>query len=263
MKRPSLRFLLALALAPAVVAAGPNPATVSAAKAQLQQGVNANKVEVILAARGAFEQLAAAEPRVALLPYWVAVADWRVTAMLQRGNPKLAKATCDHGLAAVERALALEPKLAEGLALKAGLLGLSLGFRDAGDLMSVGMAMEGLYQRAAALDSLSPTVRFLEGLNTLYKPPFVGGGAERALPKLRRAIDAYARQRPAGPLTPDWGHDDACLWAGRAALQAGDPATARALYDQALAANPDNGWVKSSLIPEADSVLAKASKAGR
>jgi tetratricopeptide (TPR) repeat protein len=262
----ALPLALALGLAfagpPVSAAAAPDPAAVSAARAQLQQGVNQNKVETILGARGRFEALAAAEPKVALLPYWIAVADWRVTGMLQRSNPRLARATCDHGLAALERALALEPRLAEAIALKGGLLGLSLGLPGAPDMMSVGMQMEGLYERAVTLDSLSPTVRFLEGLNTLHKPAFVGGGADKALPRLQRAIAAYDRHVVRDPLTPDWGHDDACLWAGRAALQAGDPAAAGAFYDQALKANPDNGWVRSSLIPEADSLLA-ARKASR
>jgi len=247
---------LALVLTAGVTFAAPDPAAVTAAKTNLQNAVNANQIDAILGARADFEALATADPKIALLPYWTAVADWRVTAMLQQKNAKVAKAACDHGLAALDRALALDSKLADAIALRASLMGLSLGLPNPPDFMSTGMQMEKLYQRAAALDSLSPTVRFLEGLNTLYKPPFVGGGPEKALPKLKRAMAAYERQKTNGPLTPDWGHDDACLWAGRAALKIGDAETARALYEQALAANPDNGRVRSSLIPEADSVLA-------
>lgn len=256
-------LLLLLLAVPAVALAAPDPAAVYAAKTRLQSGVNENRIDEILGARADFEKLAAADAKITLLPYWVAVADWRVTAMLQRSNPKLAKATCDHGLAALDRALALDARLADAVALRAGLLGLSLGLPGAPDLMSTGMTMENLFQRAAALDSLSPTVRFLDGLNTFYKPAFVGGGPDRALPKLRRAIVAYQQQRPSDPLTPDWGHDDACLWAGRAALKLGDAPGAKALYEQALGANPDNGWVRSSLIPEVDSVLAARAGAAR
>jgi tetratricopeptide (TPR) repeat protein len=241
---------------PAGVAA--DPQTAASAKASLQRAVDAGRIEGVLTARAAFEALETADPKSPWPPYWVALADWRAVPMLQmRGNDKLAKATADHGLAAIERALGRRPHEPEALALQAGLLGLTLPFRDSGDLMSLGMQMQALYDEAAAGDSANPRVRFFEALNTMHKPRFVGGGAERALPRFIAAAAAFEHARTTDPLAPDWGRDDILLWAGRAALAAGDPKQAKALYERALAANPDNGWLTRTLIPQADSALAK------
>ena len=58
------------------------------------------------------------------------------------------------------------------------------------------------------------------------------------------------------PAAPDWGRDDVWTWAGRAAMKSGDSKGAVEAYRKALAANPNNGWVRHSLLPEAEKKVA-------
>ena len=67
---------------------------------------------------------------------------------------------------------------------------------------------------------------------------------------------AAAPARAGDPAAFDWGHDDAYVWAGRAAMKEKKYADAKAYYERALVANPANGWVRTQLLPQAEKQLA-------
>jgi tetratricopeptide (TPR) repeat protein len=246
-------------LAWAAPASSQDPAAVVAAKRLLQQGVDRGDVARVLEARARFQALASLEPRAALLHYWVAVADWRAVTLLLNGKDKdrdKAERHCKAGLAAAERAIELDPKMGGALAVQGGLLGLSLSFKSPVAMMTIGPQLDGVLGRAAGLAPDDPRVHLLDGINTLHKPAFVGGGPKPALAKFARAIERFAAETVTDSLAADWGRDDAHLWAGRAAMKLEDYAAAKRHFDDALAANPQNGWVRTALLPEAEKAIA-------
>ncbi len=242
---------------------------VAAAKQQLTAAVNAGDAKAIVAARGTFAALAAAEPNVPAFEYWTALAAWRAVPLLNSGDDKAqkeqAKKLCKDGIDRLGRVIEAQPKNADAIALKAGLQGLWLSF-DPGSMMTLGMQMEQAMSHARDLEPANPRVVVLAGLNTLHKPSFVGGGADKALDKFDESIALFekaapgvaaaAAQRAGDPAALDWGQDDACTWAGRAAMKEKKYAEAKAYYQRALTANPANGWVKTRLLPQAEKELA-------
>jgi tetratricopeptide (TPR) repeat protein len=242
--------LAALAIALPLAAA---PASQAEAERALQQGVNHTRLDEVLAARASFQTLANLEPRSAVLFYWIALADWRAVPLMmvskEPGQKDAARRRCDAGLTAIGRALALDPKSADALALEAGLLGLSTSFHSAADLMSIGTQTESDFDRARTLAPNNPRVFLIDGINTLHKPAFVGGGAKPAQAKFARAIECFAAQDSTAP-GPRWGADDAWAWAGRAALAVADTAGARRCFARALELNPDSRWVRAVLMPQ-------------
>ena len=253
------RILLPLALATLLVApahAATDPAAVKAAKQALQAAVDGGKVDGMLAARGQFDALSTNDPGNALLHYWVAACDWRVAPfMLGEENKAKGKRWVDDGIARAGKAYELDPKFGEALALRVGLMGLSLQF-DSSQMMKLGMQMEGDMNHAKELSPQNPRVALLEGINTLYKPAFVGGGAGQARTKFEKSAALFAAETVTDPAAPDWGKDDVWTWNGRAASKQGDDKAAVESYRKALAANPNNGWVKGKLLPEAEKKLA-------
>ncbi|MGH7726721.1 MAG: hypothetical protein ACREOU_14945 [Candidatus Eiseniibacteriota bacterium] len=227
---------------------------VRAAKGALQKAVNQGSPEGILAARNQFATLSAAEPSNAQLHYWVALADWRVVPILSGRNKdkKSAVRYCKDGLEECERALKADEKFAEALALKAGLQGLSISL-EMNSGMTMGMQMGMTMNRARDMAPKNPRILFLDGVNTLYTPEFVGGGSKKSLEKLEKAMELFAAEAaapaPADPLTPDWGRDDVYVWAGRAAVEGERYADAKTFYKKALEINPENGWVEHALLP--------------
>jgi tetratricopeptide (TPR) repeat protein len=234
-------------------------AQVAAAKKALQVAVNTGDVDGMLAARGQFDALSVAEPKNALLHYWVAVCDWRVAPLLMGDATKdQGKRWVAEGIARADQAYALVPKFVEALALRCGLQGMSIQL-DPSKAMPIGIQMGADLDHALSLAPNNPRVRLLDGISTLFKPGFVGGGAGNAIKALEKAQALYAAETVTDPAAPDWGKDDAFVWAGRAAVKAGDYKSAKGYYLKALAANPDNGWVKGSLLPAVEKQLgAKA-----
>jgi tetratricopeptide (TPR) repeat protein len=244
-----------------------DPAAVVAAKTALQSAVDRGEPSAMLAARAQFAALSASEPKSASLHYWVALATWRAVPLLadDKAKKEQARKLCKEAIERCEQALAIAPKHADAMALRAGLQGLWLSF-DPGAAMTLGMEMEQALARARELEPGNPRVALLDGVNTLHKPAFVGGGADKARARFDESIALYDRSAagttgPSGgggdPDVLAWGRDDACLWAGRAAMKEKDYAAARAYFQRALAVNPNNGWVKNSLLPAAEKQLAE------
>lgn len=247
--------LIALVLvAPAHAAVDPN--MVKAAKQSLQDAVNHGSVDGILAARGQFDALSTTDPTNPVLHYWVAACDWRVTPLLMDdANKAKGKRWVDEGIARASKAYELDPKFAEALALRCGLMGLSLQF-DSSQMMKLGIQMGADMDHAVGMAPSNPRVALLDGINTLYKPAFVGGGAGQARKRFEKAASLFATEKAADASAPDWGRDDVWTWNGRAAMKEGDTKSAVDSYRKALAANPNNGWVRMSLLPEAEKKLA-------
>jgi tetratricopeptide (TPR) repeat protein len=261
MRRFVLPLLATLALAAPALAGAPDETP--ALKCLLQHGVDHADLGEVMQARARFALLARLAPNAALPPYWTAVADWRATAMLLNGphpDRKRARLQCDAGIAAATRAFELDPRFGEALALKASLVGMSAVFFAPDALMQLGAQMEADLSRAVTLSGDDPRVSLFEGIHALHKPEFVGGGPRVALGKLTRAIEQFAGERSGDPAAPDWGRDDACLWAGRAAMKLGDPAGAVRYFTAALEANPENAWVRATLLPEAQRAAADSAR---
>lgn len=60
-------------------------------------------------------------------------------------------------------------------------------------------------ERALELKPENPRIYYLEGETALYKPAFMGGGAEAALPMLEKSLHLFQEFVPPHDLYPHWG----------------------------------------------------------
>ncbi len=246
-----LALLAALFVSPLAHAADPTP--IEAATVALAQATY-DTPEAIVKARAQIAGLQAVDPKSAELHYWVALADYRLVPRLMSKDKKEAGRYIKDGIEHLDQSLKLHPKFADAIALRAGMQGLSVAI-DPSRGMMLGMEMEEAYGRALGMEPLNPRVLLLQGINTLNKPKFVGGGADKALVTFLKAIELFAAETP-GDI--HWGHDEAYAWAGRAAAKLDKTADARAFYQKALAINPANHWVEHVLLPALDKEKAKS-----
>jgi tetratricopeptide (TPR) repeat protein len=251
----SLALLIA-SLPSAALAA--DPAAITAAKRGLQSAVNHGDADAVVKARARFAALSAAEPRSAELHLWLALADWRSLPLVARADKAKAEKLGLDGIAQCDQALAVDAKSADALALKGGLQGMLISFQP-GNMMTLGPEAMANTDRALGLSPDNPRVWLLDGISTLNKPAQFGGGPELAAPKFKRAQVLFAAADSAGTDSSrfDFGHDDAWVWGGRAAMAQKDYPTAKAQYEKALALNPGNGWVRTSLLPEVNAAMVK------
>jgi tetratricopeptide (TPR) repeat protein len=249
----------ALACAIAAPSSAADAARIVSAKRALERGVYAKTPEALIKARAEFEAMSASEPKSATLHYWIAVADWRLVPRLAEKKAQAQRYLKD-GLAQADQALKLDSKLAEALAIRASLQGLSIQF-DPSVTMSLGAEMEMTMHRALEMAPDNPRIHLLDAIGTLHKPEFVGGGADKALAKFKRALELFEAKSPSDSTAPAWGHEDALIWAGRSAVGLKDFEAARGFYDRALTLNPRNGWVRYTLLPELEKAVAAADSA--
>jgi tetratricopeptide (TPR) repeat protein len=230
---------------------GDDPAAVAAARRDLQSAVNHGDAGALLAVRGKLAAQAVADPGSSRLQLWIATAAWRAVPILMSKDAKQAERLGDDALDRLEKVLVADPKNAEALALKGGLQGLLISLKpDA--MMTLGPQSGANLARAASLQPGNPRVHLLNGVGVMHTPPNFGGGPEPALKEFLRAQELFAQESVSDSTAPDWGRDDAFLWAGRAQMALKDTVAARASFRAALKANPDNGWVKHGLLPEAE-----------
>lgn len=255
----TLALTATLALGLASTASAFDRDAVSKARVDLQAAVNPSDLGQLIAVRARFAAMAAAEPDEPRLHVWVAAATWRALALQMSKDKAAAERLGDDALDHLEKALAKNPKDAEALALKGGLQGMLISVKP-NAMMTLGPQSGANLARALALESGNPRVHLLLGIGNLHKPVQFGGGPALALESFLKAEELFAKEAVTDPTAPDWGHDDAYLWEGRARMETGEYAAARTAFQHALEVNPDNGWVRTRLLPEAEKALAAKEK---
>jgi hypothetical protein len=63
-------------------------------------------------------------------------------------------------------------------------------------------------ERAEELNPANPRIYYLEAKTTMYKPAFMGGGAEAALPLLTKSLQCFRNIKLPFDLYPHWGEED-------------------------------------------------------
>jgi len=142
-------------------------------------------------------------------------------------------------------------KAVEAMSLLSGVMGMRIGLDEALG-MRLGAQSGRFLAKAEALAPENPRVFLQDGISKYNTPKMWGGSLPKAEVALRKAVAIFAGQ-PADSPWPDWGYMDALAWLGQALADQGKIDEARAVYQQALAVDPDMGWIRHQLLPALDS----------
>jgi tetratricopeptide (TPR) repeat protein len=141
------------------------------------------------------------------------------------------------------------------MTLASGIMGMRIGLE--GSLgMSLGSKSGGLLARAARLAPDNPRVHLQQGISSFNTPEMWGGSKKDAEAALRTAVSLFAGQSDAAAW-PDWGYLDALAWLGQTLTSLDKIDEARAVYQQALAIDPEMGWIRYDLLPGLDAAQEK------
>jgi tetratricopeptide (TPR) repeat protein len=181
------------------------------------------------------------------LRYAIAYAVFR-TVNLPDVADKERKDLLDDALTQLQQVVKRNPKDAEAHALLGTIYGLQIAESPMVRGMTLGPRASGALARAAEIDGGNPRVLLLQGVSAYNTPAMFGGGMDKAEQLLRRSLERFAVE-PRDKPWPNWGRFDAHVWLGRALLERGDRAGARAEYDKAREVAPNSGWLRYVLIP--------------
>jgi tetratricopeptide (TPR) repeat protein len=197
------------------------------------------------------EAALAADPQNPALLYERAFAHYGAAIVLRPTNNK------DAMLAEFNQAIALlgrvtgAPWEAEADALHGTILGELITLKGGMSGMTLGPKASQLLTRAAKASPNNPRVLLFRGIGRLNTPAMFGGDSAEGMKLLQQSVDGFAKADASAP-GPQWGRANALTWLGIAKQRAGDANAARAAWMQALALEPENSWVKLTLLPSLD-----------
>lgn len=265
--------ILTLTLALATVAAqAPAPAADSARRPRLDDasslgpraGVSSDLIERLERARlvGDREELTACREQLAArleansrdtgARYTLAYIDWR---LVHLPGTEDRDALLERAQQALELNVEQSPDDVESRALLSAVLGERIGEMPIRGMV-LGPQADAHMRRAADVAPDNPRVVLQQGVGALFKPAMFGGSVERAEERLRRARALFAEQPEDAPW-PSWGRVDALGWLGHALVRQERYDEARAVYEQALALEPNAAFITEFLLPELEAAEAE------
>jgi tetratricopeptide (TPR) repeat protein len=191
------------------------------------------------------------------LRYTLAYVEWRLAHLPGGGD---ADDLLESAQEALEANVEADPGDIESRALLAGILGERIGRAPIRGLV-LGRRADAHLRLAVEAAPDNPRVVLQQGVAALFEPSMFGGSVEEAERRLRRAAALFARQ-PEEASWPNWGRIDALGWLGQALVRQGRRAEARAVYEQALALEPEAVFIRRHLLPQLDGEAASPGPRG-
>ncbi len=223
----------------------------------LQQGINENNLDAMYTARATFERALADKNLSAWGHYYIALTDYRIANYLLVQGKKYKDRASKHLKEAAEHLEEAEDITredaktiaAEAYSLLSSVYGRQIGLSGIKG-MFLGPKSGNLLKKAEQLAPDNPRVVLSAAISAFNTPQMWGGSKERAIEGFQRAAELFAREKPADPIHPVWGHSETYAWLGIAYMDRDEENSARAAFEKALEIDPDNGWVKYGLLPK-------------
>lgn len=253
MKRHARLTFLFLTFALAMVATRAPAASLPDALIQrIERAQLVGDREELMASRERLATRLKSDPHDAEARYALAYVDWR---LVHVPGTEDRDALLERAQRALEVNLEQNPEDVESRALLSGVLGQRIGEMPIRGMV-MGPRAGSHLRRAAEAAPDNPRVVLQQGISALFTPSMFGGSVEKAEERLRRARVLFAQQPDESPW-PNWGHIDALGWLGHTLARQERYDEARAVYEQALALEPDAAFITHFLLPELEAEESK------
>ena len=241
---------VAVAQAPAGVASvSPAMRMLDSARSVLARSTAIGDVPGMKHAQALLSRATAAQPNDAWLLHYLGYALYK-EATLSFGMGR------DNYLPILERAdsvlqlAARHGAIAETHALRSSVLGMMIGSNPIKG-MTLGPKSNDQMERALELGPDNPRVWMIRGIGAFNTPGIFGGGMDKAETYLKKSIALFGSDKPQHP-APAWGANEAHAWLGQVYAREDKMDLARAEYMKALTIEPNDQWVRMSLLPALD-----------
>lgn len=218
----------------------------------IRNGLNNWNEKDLLQGRALFERALSQGEDNYLVHYYLGYADYRLAIFYKEKDKK--NQYLEDGIDHLKKSIELKGDFSDSHALLSSIygskisinpiLGMTLGPKSG---MEVSMAIK--------CDSSNPRAYLVRGISKYHTPPIWGGGVDKAVESLLKAISLYDSIPPPDSLMPDWGWDEAYAWLGLCYMKKEDYVGAKLQFEKALEINPENRWVKYELLKEVEKKL--------
>lgn len=220
------------------------------AKTQLQHGYDTWDINELQKSLAHFNRLFGMERETWLVHYYIGLNHYRLGTMyMEQDDKDKAGQHWDEAIDHLKVCQNLNESFPESYALTASCMGNKISLAP-WKAMILGPKSGVEMEKALKYGPDNPRVWLLKGINTNFSPKVFGGGSEKALKELQKAITLFESDTSVNPIYPNWGHDQVYAWIGLIQTKAGNLESARTALEKGLILNPQNGWIQYELIPE-------------
>ena len=220
-------------------------------KELLQQAIDSSNLGQLCEAQKLFDRARQDGHHEEFALYYLALCEYRL-ATLFAATPGEQAEYINRTIEHIKGAIELEDNFSDAHALLASAYGQKLSLKPHLG-MALGPETKRVLEKSKRLDGNNPRVVLIDGMSDYYTPAMFGGDKKRAISKMEQALELFAKEEIRDPFQPSWGYDEACAHLGIMRQEDGDIEGAREAFVKALDVNPNNGWVKSQLLPGLDS----------
>ncbi|MCK4329337.1 tetratricopeptide repeat protein [candidate division WOR-3 bacterium] len=221
----------------------------------IETGINNWNEQDLLQGRALFERILSQDEENYLYNYYLGYADYRLTYFYE--EKERISQYLEDGIEHLTRSIELKDDFSESHALLGSLYGSKISIKPLLG-MTLGPKSGQEIARAIELNPENPRAYLLDGISKLHTPAIWGGGVDRAIKSLLKAISLFDSIPAPDSLMPDWGHDEAYVWLGNCHMEKEDYKSAKEQFEKALEINPDNGWVKNELLKVVEEKLKES-----
>ena len=219
-------------------------------KENVQQAIDVWDLQEMLGSRAFFERLLSDSTYPWLVHYYIGFIDMRIFHYhLSQEKKDEAKEFVEDGIAHLEKAVEIKNDFAEAYALLSAMFGNKIALNPILG-MTLGMKSGSMLQKAFDLAPENPRVSLIAGQSAYYTPKMFGGGKEKALQHIQKAVACFQTFKPERSVDPTWGHDEAYAYLGMIQMDQGRLEEAKLSFEKALEINPNFSWVKYDLLPK-------------
>ena len=216
-------------------------------KELLQNAIDTSDVDQLYEAQERFERVCEDGSHEMLGLYYLGLCEYRL-ATLFAVDPSEKLQCVNQAISYLKKAIDLEDNFADAHALLAGAYGQKIGLKHHLGIVLGPKAKENR-EKAKHLEGDNPRVALIAGLHYYYTPTMFGGDKQRAMHNFELAVELFTKEEISNPIQPSWGYDEAYTWLGILHMEQQNIENARKAFIKALEVNPNNGWVKSYLLP--------------
>lgn len=253
----SLSFLLLFTSVNNGQAPGDTESFILRGKELIQKAEDSWNLPQMLGARAFFERLLNDPTYPWLVHYYIGFVDMRLFSYyFSREDKDKAKEFVDDGVLHLEKAIELKDDFAEGYALLSSLLGNKIALNPLLG-MTLGMKSGSLLNKAFDLAPENPRISLIAGQSAYYTPKMFGGGKEKALRHIQKAIGCYQTFKVEKSIYPTWGYEEAYTYLGLIHMDQENLSEAKKNFEKALEINPNYSWVKYELMGKLEEKMAE------
>ena len=179
--------------------------------------------------------------------YYAALAYYRLAQLHSERDREQARESLERCIDALDRVLDAEDTFAEALALQAACLG-KLALLSPWRAPFAGSRSSAQIEKALRLAPGNPRVLLLDAIIEYERSAGTGNGLERVSVRLRKAVDAFERERQGVEPVPGWGAAEAYTFLARSHLDRGDALAARDALERALLIAPEFALARRLMI---------------